>query len=104
MGTPNSGNQSDLLTKSRKRIKHPSLYRVVLLNDDYTTMDFVVAILIEIFGKTATESTRIMLDVHEQGRGVVGTFTFDIAKTKIMMVKQRASQEQFPLKCIMEKI
>ncbi|MCK5809046.1 ATP-dependent Clp protease adapter ClpS [bacterium] len=104
MGQSSGGNQSDLLTKSRGRIKHPSLYRVVLLNDDYTTMDFVVSILIEIFGKSASEATAIMLDVHEMGRGVVGTFPFDIAKTKIIMVEKRAQSEQFPLKCVMEKI
>lgn len=104
MSTPNRDNQSDLLEKTRKKVKLPSLYRVVLLNDDFTTMDFVVSVLMEIFGKSATESTQIMLDVHEQGRGVVGTYSFDIAKSKILMVERRAITEQFPLKCVMEKV
>ena len=103
MGTPNGGNQSDLLTKSRKRIKHPSLYRVVLLNDDYTTMEFVVEILVTIFGKNTVESTQVMLHVHRNGKGLAGVYSKDIAETKIAQAHALASDNGFPLKCDMEK-
>ncbi|TYQ15909.1 UNVERIFIED_CONTAM: ATP-dependent Clp protease adaptor protein ClpS [Acetivibrio alkalicellulosi] len=80
----------------------PKMYRVILLNDDYTTMEFVVEILISIFHKTATEATKIMLDVHEKGKGIVGVYTYDIAKTKIMQVEQIAKEREFPLVSVME--
>jgi ATP-dependent Clp protease adaptor protein ClpS len=82
--------------------KKPNMYKVILLNDDYTTMDFVVEILIAIFHKTAADATRIMLDVHQKGKGVVGVYTFDIARTKIAQVEQMANERDFPLAAVME--
>jgi len=82
----------------------PDEYRVILLNDDFTTMDFVVAVLMSVFHKNIIESTKIMLDVHKKGRGVVGAYTYDIALTKINRVHSLAKENGFPLKCIMEKI
>lgn len=82
--------------------KKPKMYRVILLNDDYTTMDFVIEILIAVFNKNAAEATRIMLDVHEKGKGIVGIYTYDIARTKIVQVEQIAKEREFPLVAVME--
>lgn len=81
----------------------PSLYRVLLLNDDYTTMDFVVHILEKVFHKTSAEATRIMLHVHKRGMGVCGVFPRDIAETKVETVHNLARRHRYPLKCVMEK-
>ena len=83
--------------------REPDEYRVILLNDDYTTMEFVVAVIVSVFHKDLLEATRVMLDVHRKGRGVVGTYTYDIAATKISTVHAMARENGFPLKCIMEK-
>ncbi len=84
-------------------IKRPKMYKVVLLNDDYTTMDFVVEVLVTVFRKNVAEATKIMLDVHERGRGIVGVYTYDIARTKIMLVEDMAKERDFPLKAVMEE-
>lgn len=84
-------------------LKRPKLYRVILLNDDYTTMEFVVELLVGIFHKTASEATKIMLDVHEKGKGIVGVYTYDIAYTKIVQAEELARINDFPLKAIMEE-
>ena len=78
------------------------MYRVILLNDDYTTMDFVVEILMSVFHKDPFEATQIMLDVHQNGKGIVGVYTYDIAKTKVTQVEQLAKEKEFPLGIIME--
>jgi len=83
--------------------KEPDEYRVILLNDDFTTMEFVVAVIMSVFHKELLDATRIMLDVHRKGKGVVGTYTYDIAATKINRVHEMARENGFPLKCIMEK-
>jgi len=83
--------------------KEPDEYRVILLNDDYTTMEFVVAVIMSVFHRELLDATRIMLDVHRKGKGVVGTYTYDIATTKINRVHEMARENGFPLKCIMEK-
>jgi ATP-dependent Clp protease adaptor protein ClpS len=97
----------DLLEKTRtkagKKVKRPSLYRVILLNDDYTTMDFVVYILRRVFNKPEPEATRIMLHVHRRGEGIAGEYTRDIAETKIDTVHRLARENSFPLRCRMEK-
>ncbi|ABN52448.1 MAG TPA: ATP-dependent Clp protease adaptor ClpS [Hungateiclostridium thermocellum] len=82
--------------------KKPKMYKVILLNDDYTTMDFVVEILITVFHKTAADATRIMLDVHRKGKGVVGVYTYDIARSKIALVEKMAAEREFPLAAVME--
>ncbi len=88
--------------ETSSRVKKPQLYKVLLLNDDYTTMDFVVFILEHIFGKSTLEATSIMLQVHNNGRGVVGLYTFEIAETKVQEVISAAKKNGFPLKCVME--
>ncbi len=95
--------KSDVRTTSRTKLKKPRLYRVILHNDDYTTMDFVVQVLMEVFNKPAAEATRIMLDVHKKGAGVCGVYTFDIAVTKVNRVHHRARENDFPLRCSYEE-
>ncbi len=91
------------ITRSRTETKKPSMYRVLLMNDDYTPMDFVIHILQKFFSKEYTEATRIMLQVHQQGAGVAGTFSYEIAETKVHQVNQYAKQSRYPLKATMEK-
>lgn len=81
----------------------PPLYRVFLLNDDFTTMEFVIEILMDVFDKTSAEAEQIMLAVHQEGRGVAGIYTYDIAATKVREVKERAADADFPLQCIIEE-
>lgn len=91
------------ISKSKILLKQPDLYKVVMLNDNYTTMEFVVDILQDIFGKTEAEARKIMLVVHKQGRGLAGVYVYDIALSKIDQVERRAKGKGFPLKCIVEK-
>jgi ATP-dependent Clp protease adaptor protein ClpS len=93
-------------TKEQKKehLKEPEGFRVVLLNDHFTTMDFVVEILIAIFHKNKTAARKIMLDVHKKGRGIVGEYPFDIAQTKVNQVHAAAQQQEFPLRCIIEPV
>jgi len=91
-------------SKSREKFKEPEQFRVILLNDDYTTMDFVVDVLMEIFHKSIEDASKIMLDVHKKGRGVVGVYTWDIAVTKTEQVHAMAKANDFPLMCIVEPI
>ena len=89
---------------SKTKLKKPKLYRVILFNDDYTSMEFVVNILISIFNKPAAEATKIMLDVHKKGAGVCGVYTYDIAVTKVNQVHREAHLNEFPLRCGYEEI
>lgn len=84
-------------------VEEPKKYKVLLLNDNYSTMDFVVEILKKIFRKTEVEATQIMLSVHENGKGLCGIYSHEIAATKVAQVKQNARKAQFPLKAIMEE-
>lgn len=90
-------------TKRDEKVSTPSLYKVIILNDDYTTMDFVVEILVKIFRKTLEKANEIMLNVHRRGKGICGLYTREIAETKIETVHTLAQAQGFPLKCIMEK-
>ena len=89
--------------KEKVRVKHPKMYRVILLNDDYTTMDFVVSVLEGIFMKSPAEATQIMLQVHHKGRGICGVYAKQIAEAKVMQVHQRARAASYPLRCSMEE-
>ncbi len=89
--------------KPKKKTRRPRLYKVLLLNDDYTTMDFVVYILETVFHKPHEEAVRIMLHVHQRGMGVCGVYTKEIAETKVSMVHDLARKNQYPLRCIMER-
>ncbi len=92
-----------LQEKERPEIKSPSLFKVYLLNDDYTTMEFVVHILEKVFHITPVKSAQIMLHVHKNGKGLAGIFTREIAETKTAAVIELARQNKFPLQCTMEK-
>lgn len=89
--------------EARPEIKEPPLYRVVLINDDYTPMEFVVDILESIFGMERTRATQVMLEVHTKGKGVCGVYNFEIAETKVAQVMSIAQQHQHPLLCEMEE-
>lgn len=95
--------QEKIETTDRESLQEPPLYRVLLHNDDYTTMDFVVMILQTVFHKNTDEATRIMLNVHHQGVGVAGIYTREIGETKVATVHRIAKRSQFPLKCSLEK-
>jgi ATP-dependent Clp protease adaptor protein ClpS len=92
----------ELLEEVEKKLKEPDMYKVVLHNDDYTTKEFVVEVLQTVFKKPAIEATKIMMDVHKKGRGVVGVYTWDIAQTKVAQVHRLAKEQEFPLKCTIE--
>ena len=89
--------------EARPKIKQPPLYRVVLINDDYTPMEFVVEILESVFGMERTRATQVMLEVHTKGKGVCGVFNFEIAETRVAQVMSIAKQHQHPLLCTMEE-
>jgi ATP-dependent Clp protease adaptor protein ClpS len=95
--------QQDVSMEADQEVVEPSMYRVLLHNDDYTTMDFVVEILMRIFNKTFEESTLIMLNVHKAGTGLCGVYTFEVAETKVDTVQVFARENGFPLKCTMEE-
>ena len=99
----NNSTEGEVLTREREDVKPPEEFRVILLNDDFTTMEFVVSVLMTVFHKPVPEATRIMLDVHKKGRGIVGIYIYDIAVTKVNQVHVLARQNGFPLKCTMEK-
>jgi ATP-dependent Clp protease adaptor protein ClpS len=92
-----------VVEEAQPKLRKPPLYQVVLLNDDYTPMEFVVDVLERIFSLDRTRATRIMLQVHTQGKGVCGVFTFEIAETKVAQVMTYARQHQHPLLCTMEE-
>lgn len=98
------GDGSDLaVEEARPKVKRPPLYRVVLINDDYTPMEFVVDILESVFGMERTRATQVMLEVHTKGKGVCGVFNYEIAETKVAQVMGIAKQHQHPLLCTMEE-
>lgn len=92
-----------VLTKAKPKTQKPSLYKVLLLNDDYTPMEFVVDVLQAFFNKTGEEAYRIMLHVHQKGVGVCGVYTFEVAETKVTQVMDFARENNHPLQCTMEK-
>ena len=104
MGKDRTSFEDQKQVKDKEEIKEPSLYKVLLHNDDYTTMDFVVMILETVFKKDTTEATRIMLNVHNQGVGIAGIYIREIGETKIGVVHEMARKNQYPLKCSLEKV
>jgi ATP-dependent Clp protease adaptor protein ClpS len=91
------------VVKTRPKTKKPSLYKVLMLNDDYTPMEFVVHVLERFFNKSREEATQIMLHVHRRGVGICGVFTYEVAETKVTQVIAFARQNQHPLQCTLEK-
>ncbi|MBN1685018.1 MAG: ATP-dependent Clp protease adaptor ClpS [Spirochaetales bacterium] len=97
------GTDSDVLEKQDEEIKEPEMWNVLLHNDNYTTKEFVVEILSTVFQLSAIEATKLMLFVHRNGKGVVGTYTWDIAQSKITRVHAMAKRREFPLRCSLDK-
>jgi len=95
--------ESGTVTDTRPKTKRPRLYKVLLLNDDYTPMEFVVHVLERFFGLTYAQAHEIMLTVHKKGLAVVGVYSFEVAETKVTQVMDLAHREQHPLQCTMEK-
>jgi ATP-dependent Clp protease adaptor protein ClpS len=102
-GNDRDDGRTDLVTKTRPKTKKPSLYKVLLLNDDYTPMEFVVLVLEKFFGKNQDEAYHIMMHVHQKGVGICGVFTYEVAETKVTQVMDFARQNGHPLQCTMEK-
>lgn len=98
-----SGTGLGLATKTRAKTKKPSLYRVLLLNDDFTPMEFVIMVLEKFFLKSPEQAAQIMLHVHNNGVGECGIFTYEVAETKVTQVMDFAQKNQHPLQCVMEK-
>ena len=94
---------SGIAPEEKQQTRTPSLYRVLLVNDDFTPMDFVILILQRFFQKPADEATKIMLEVHQKGAGICGVFSHEVAETKVHIVNTFAKSHRFPLKCTMEK-
>ena len=101
--TGDDGNGSGVALQTRTRTKRPAMYKVLMLNDDYTPMEFVVHVLEKYFSKTRQEATDIMLQVHRRGVGVCGVFTYEVAETKVNQVTEFARRSQHPLRCTLEK-
>lgn len=100
---PDAGGDSQTGTQTLTRTKKPSLYKVLLLNDDYTPMEFVVLCLQRFFRMSIEDATRVMLHVHQKGVGVCGVFSYEVAETKVSQVMDFARQHQHPLQCTLEK-
>ena len=97
-------NESLIRTQTKNKLKKPSLYKVLILNDDYTPMEFVVYLLKSFFNKSNEEATKIMLHVHQNGIGVCGIFSYEIAETKVIQVLDTSRKNNHPLQCTMEKV
>ena len=104
MSGPEENLEGWVITQDKKKLGHPPLYKVLLHNDDYTSMEFVVLILEKIFHKNTAEATRIMLTIHNKGTGVAGVYPREIAETKVAVVLDLARKNEYPLKCSMEKL
>lgn len=100
---PDGNVQEATGVRTKPRLQEPKLYRVILHNDDYTTMDFVVKVVMAVFHKPAAEATKVMLDVHRRGKGIVGVYTRDIAQTRVSQVHEMARQGEFPLRASCEE-
>ncbi len=102
-GPGTDGEHGLVVETTKPKLKKPPLYRVVLINDDYTPMEFVVEVLESVFGMERNKATRVMLEVHTKGKGVCGVYTYEIAETKVAQVTSIAQQQQHPLLCTMEE-
>ena len=102
-GDGKSGTETGTITKTRPKTKRPSLYRVLLLNDDYTPMEFVVLVLQDVFNKSREDAEQVMWHVHQKGVGECGVYPYEVAETKVTRVMDTARKNQHPLQCVMEK-
>jgi ATP-dependent Clp protease adaptor protein ClpS len=100
---PFEDHDAGVVTETERKLKLPPMYRVLLHNDDYTTMEFVVMVLQDVFHKSPPEATQIMLHIHRNGLGVAGVYSHEIAETKVAVVEALARQHEFPLRCTSEE-
>ena len=98
-----SGSDAGIAVRTKPKTKKPAMYQVIMLNDDYTPMEFVILVLERFFSKSSEEATQIMMHVHQKGVGVCGVFTFEVAEMKVQQVMDLARQHQHPLQCTLEK-
>ncbi|MEN8200607.1 MAG: ATP-dependent Clp protease adapter ClpS [Thermodesulfobacteriota bacterium] len=91
-------------TRDQDKVQEPSLYKVLLHNDDYTSMEFVIAVLERVFRKNTSEATKVMMNVHQEGVGIAGIYTREICETKVVIVHDLARQNEYPLRCTIEKV
>lgn len=103
MSRRQTGFDHEVVVETKKKIKRPPLFKVLLHNDDYTTKEFVVQVLQYVFHKENAEAVQIMLHVHQKGIGVAGVYSYELAETKVALVESLAKQEEYPLKCSMEE-
>lgn len=103
MSGPGNEFEGWVITEQKQKTREPPLYKVLLHNDDYTSMEFVVLILEKVFHKSTPEATRVMLNVHQQGIGVAGVYTREIAESKVAVVHELARKNDYPLRCSMER-
>ena len=103
MSDTESATGAGVATKDKIKVKKPKLFKVILLNDDYTSMDFVVAVLESIFRKSPSEAVQVMLKVHHDGQGLCGVYPKEIAEAKVKAVLEKAKAEGYPLRCVMEE-
>ncbi len=101
--TGKNATSTDVIIKSKPKAKTPAMYKVLMLNDDYTPMEFVVVLLQSVFHKSKEEATRIMLHVHQRGVGVCGVYSYDVAETKVSLVVELARRNEHPLQATMER-
>ncbi len=99
-----SEKKGSVATRDRTQVREPSLYKVLLHNDDYTSMEFVVSVLENVFRKNTSEASMIMMNVHQEGVGIAGIYTREICETKVAIVHGLAQQSEFPLRCTTEKV
>lgn len=104
MSENNEWSEGQIVDESKTKLTPPRLFKVILYNDDYTTMEFVTEILMSVFHKSSNEAERIMLDVHKKGQGICGIYTRDVAVTKVSEVHEKARQNEFPLRCGCEEV
>ncbi|MDA8870533.1 ATP-dependent Clp protease adapter ClpS [Rhizobiaceae bacterium] len=102
-GNDGGRNSVDTITRVKPQLKKPSLYRVLLLNDDFTPMEFVIEVLARFFQMNTEQATQVMLHVHQNGVGECGVYTYEVAETKVTQVMDHARKNQHPLQCVMEK-
>jgi ATP-dependent Clp protease adaptor protein ClpS len=103
MAKRNPQHDGDVLAESEQRLQKPPLFKVLLHNDNYTTMDFVVFILMHVFNRSETDAIAVMLQVHNQGIGIAGVYTHEIAETKVLRVAALAQENEYPLLCTLEE-
>ncbi len=99
-----SSNSEDAIAENKNQLKKPRMHKVILFNDDFTSMEFVITVLVEVFRKSMSEATQLTLQIHHKGVGVCGVYSYEIAETKVALVLQLAEKNEFPLQATLEEV